>query len=217
MSNINREELYLAAFTNGLGLNFQFPNHIEIKDKDFGNKITKAGLWAANSQNIVLSNNVELTSIFEEISINGKKYDSTGFTFPVAPLSLDKNIFPNSSKANISDFHANWIKLQKDIKKIPPTNFQVFSETLYYVLKKYLSCLAVDDNTTYVNLFEFLKVRAAIAQSLYDVDTAKKEGETVSETMPLLLACADISGIQDFIITSRQKKPQKALKVGLFT
>jgi CRISPR-associated protein Csm1 len=210
MTNINREELYLGALVNGLKLDFNLPKDISENYKKDNEFIKKAGFWAAKTEKrIDLANEDLLHSIFEEILIDRKKPTSKTYTYPVKPLSLDKYIFPTLEKAKHSDFGDNWKELQADILKIPNANFQIFSETLHFVLKKYLSCLPVNKDLNYVNLFEYLKVRAAIAQSLFDFSTTTKKGV---EKMPLLLACADISGIQDFIYNITSKKASKSLK-----
>jgi CRISPR-associated protein Csm1 len=209
MGNINREELYLGALVNGLGLNLNLPKSISDNYKKDNEFIKKAGLWAAETEKISLSNEDLLYSIFGEILVNKKKPDSKNYTYPVKPLSLEEHIFPTTQRPNRSDFSNNLKELQEIVKNLPNANFQVFSETLYFVLKKYLSCLPVNSSLNYINLFEYLKVRAAIAQSLFDFNIGTEKG---SEKMPLLLACADISGIQDFIYNITSKKASKSLK-----
>jgi CRISPR-associated protein Csm1 len=211
MSDINREELYLGALVNGLGLELTLPNGISANYKNDNEYIQKAGRWAAKTEAIDLTKKHLLKSIFEKVLINEKTTDK-GYTYPVKPLSLGNDIFPSEKRATQNDFKYNREELQNDISNLPNSNFQVFSETLYFVLKKYLSCLPVSKDLDYVNLFEYLKVRAAIAQSLYDIDEAEKNGEDVNKTMPLLLVCADISGIQDFIYNITSKKASKSLK-----
>lgn len=137
--------------------------------------------------------NAHLTNIFEQIE-QGK---SNKF-FHLKPLDLEKETFiPQANKQG--DLSQVRTAFKNDYKNISQNSL----ETLFYLLKKHLSFVPVNSTESYINTFEFLKLRSAFAQCLY---------ENTEEPLPFLMLCIDISGIQGFIYNIASGKAAKSLK-----
>lgn len=137
-----------------------------------------------------------LTNIFAKIYGNEQSF------FHLKPLDLEKETFePKSEKKD--DFKKLKTDFETEYDKIPKNSL----ETLFYLLKKYLSFVPVNKDHTYINAFEFLKLRSAFAQCLYDFEQDK-----TTEELPFLMLCIDISGIQGFIYNIASGKAAKSLK-----
>lgn len=169
--------------------------------------------------------NRPLNSIFKNLSVyntEGKKVNTGGSGssfFSLNDLCIKDFIFPtNSPNVDQKAYHNLWNKFVDDFKKVPHNSFRVFTDTLYYVLQKYLWCIpasTLKDEVHDSNLFEHSKTTAALALCLYDycfennITEIKKLNE---DHRPVLLVSIDISGIQSFIYNISSKGAAKALK-----
>ena len=150
---------------------------------------------------------VQLTSIFNEIELKGEESRIPTKTFPFKPLSLVKeDIFPNDTNG---DFEKLQRSFWEEFVNLPggQNHPKIFTESLYYLLKKYTSCIPVSEHQTYLPLFEFLKIRAAIARSLYQASLVDATSD-----FPLQLYGIDQSGIQKFLYNISSNKAAKSLK-----
>ncbi|GJM35081.1 MAG: hypothetical protein DHS20C18_40820 [Saprospiraceae bacterium] len=151
---------------------------------------------------------VQLESIFNHLKVKEKSSNLETKHFPFQPLSLDKeDIFPTNDHGSFKELCEGFIQ---DFTRLPggAGEEQIFGETLYYLLKKYCSCIPVSEEVQYIQLFEFLKIRAAIALSLFYHNQAKEQTQEV----PFLLYCVDQSGIQNFIYNITSNRASKSLK-----
>lgn len=150
---------------------------------------------------------IPLECIFSYLIIRNSKDKEAIKNYPFSPLSLErKNIFPSNAVGNFDKLCQDFLR---DFERLPggSGNSKVYTETLYYLLKKYTWCIPVSNDFRYIQLFEFLKVRAAIALSLFRFEQTASVND-----LPLLLYCVDQSGIQDFLYNISSNKANKSLK-----
>ena len=193
-------------------LNFQnlkIPEWVYANTDDFKPYLEETEKVLLEGRNIVFDSTApsHLTCIFNDLLIEGQKGLSATGRYPFAPLSLEeRDIFPNDEPG---DFSVLCQDLQTEFQLLPgdAQNPRIFSESLYYLLKKYTWCIPVSEEVSHVQLFEFLKVRAAVARSLYEHARAQS-----NEKWPLLLYCVDQSGIQSFLYNIASSKAAKSLK-----
>lgn len=151
---------------------------------------------------------IHLECIFNYLQVNQEKSRQKVKYYPFVPLSLKReDIFPNPEGGE--DFKKLCEKFKEEFERLPgdENNPRIFSETLYYLLKKYTWCIPVSQQLPYIQLFEFLKIRAAIALGLYAHDLEEEK-----ERFPFLLYCVDQSGIQSFLYNIASNKAVKSLK-----
>ncbi len=217
MSN-NHTNIYLAALTYNLNNYF---SDIEKCFQSFGNSdsnipkslIEKADKWSRNSTNEIEFNAKKpepLQPITEYLTFDDCPATPAKHYFSFKPLSIEKDdIFPKEGKDGQGDHDTLWNDLKGELRKLKHINRTptTYTESLIFLLKKYLTYIPNDNNTPYTSLFEHIKIRAAIANCLYVVE---KEAE--SEEHALLLFCADISGIQSFIYDIASSKAARSLK-----
>lgn len=169
---------------------------------------------------------VPLHSIFNLISVNGKKVDEvTGY--PLTSLDISSTIFPqpitNESVKEDLDYKSLWNDFQDEFKNLPTDSWRGFIHSLLYLLKKYTwSIPSSTPDLPYVSLYEHLKSTAAIAGCLYDYYQEHSHGirqrsnsfslEVADGHEPLRFVSIDISGIQDFIYNIASAKAYRSLK-----
>ncbi len=159
-----------------------------------------------------------LYSIFEYLNIEKKKnYSTKNYQLPIEALTLTKSvIFPNIEQHG--NFSTLWKSFIGELRTLVSVTFteEAFTESFIFLLKKYFHALAVSDaeSMKFVSLFEHLKISAAMANSLqqYESDANKLQEKIGGGEKPLLLFCADISGIQTFIYNIASSKAAKSLK-----
>lgn len=100
------------------------------------------------------------------------------------PKALDIEVpFPSEGKYNkdkIKKQHLELLEyLNQELKKIPSSNFEPFFETLYFLLKKYTSTIALSKTEPDIALFDHLKTTTAIAACLYENSKEKEELERI--------------------------------------
>lgn len=180
-----------------------------------------ASRWAAKGNGIGENNQqgfFPLYSIFEHLHIKKKSnYTAKNYQLPLKALDLTQcAIFPNTEqKGSFGDLWQSFIKELQTLTNVTFT-LEAFTESFIFLLKKYFHALAVSDaeNMKFVSLFEHLKISAAMANSLqqYEKDFGKLQEKIGGGEKPLLLFCADISGIQTFIYNIASSKAAKSLK-----
>jgi len=165
---------------------------------------------------------IPLYSIFNKIN-NGNHNSAFG----LKALSIDEEgFFPSKiekKEDGISQekYAALWKQFKEEIEKLPTDSFDIFSEGLIYLLKKYTWC--IPSNTTdmeNVSLFEHLKTTAAFADCLYlyeqenpDDFVFSNNRLTIKENVkPVILLGGDLSGIQKFIYNIASRKAAVSLK-----
>lgn len=157
-----------------------------------------------------------LESLLEKIHLPEGEIESptkrrSEFTHKLVPLSLKKeDIFPNKFPEELlgEEYKILWEGFIKEIDNLPTNNFNIFLESLYYLLWKYTWCVpsAAYKSEPDISLFDHLKTTAAITACLFDwnIDREKEPRYT--------LLCGDISGIQKFIYNITSKGAAKGLK-----
>lgn len=190
------------------------PDCIEIKP-DFDAYLQRASRMALHGQQPLYeaSQPVGLQPISEFLQLlhQQEAYQPSGKTFAFRAMHTDpQSVMPTTEQQG--DIQQLWQAFETEYKKadeLTGKKLETFTETLYYVLKKYSSCIPAGNQATLrgISLFEYLKLRAAIAHCLYRVDLSEEQPE-----FPLLLFCADISGIQSFVYDIVRSKALKALK-----
>lgn len=151
--------------------------------------------------------NMRLYSIFQNIDI-GKKYAREGYYHRLVPIDISDKIFPiKQDSYDVQDFNKEYAsllesmveELERELGKDRHMNLQQEKERtynrIYYILERYTTFVPYSTSRcSDVSLFEYLKVRSAIATSL---NILQKSGEqNVSE---FILLAGDVSGIQSFI------------------
>lgn len=146
-------------------------------------------------------------------------------TFPIAPVSLTNEILKSESidlkslnnEEASSYYNRLWEEFITQIKDLPKDSTKGFLESFLQLLYKYTSNIPASTNDlAHISLYEHLKTTAAIASCLYDYqqDTGClfNDIKNNEETLPLLLSCWDISGIQKFIYNVSGEKAAVSLK-----
>jgi CRISPR-associated protein Csm1 len=177
---------------------------------------------------------VLLSAILQDVNINNTrppKGDKEWY-FDLKVLNFDKEIFPkqleSKSIQSLQDAYKNlWDQFNDEFKKLPTGNFDVFAESLYFLLKKFTWCIPASTlDYPDSSLFEHSKLVAAFADCLYryhqekpnsfDYDNSKfrikLKNEGSQKFYPVILLCADISGIQNFIYNISSKRAAKSLR-----
>lgn len=179
---------------------------------------------------------VRLESVFNSLNTEKGKNAESGYFMQLQAVSLEESsIFPEKDTVLKKEYGPLWESFFKEFEQIPTDpdsrSVEAFSETLLFLLKKYLSVVPastmrgeIPDTT----LYDHLKSTAAIAQSLFDYFHEKHPEKLADEDFipnsffdldknpdvqpPLLLFCGDINGIQKFIYNIASSKAGKSLK-----
>jgi len=173
---------------------------------------------------------VPLSSILQNVFVNYLRPEKGGkeYSFKLNPLSFSKYVvFPkdinNKTQTLQNDYKILWNQFVEEFKKLPTGSFDVFVESLYFLLKKYTWCIpASTQDYPDSSLFEHSKLVAAFADCLYRYhnnkpddfvyDSDKFRIKVKNGCYPVILLCADISGIQNFIYNITSKRAAKSLK-----
>ena len=159
-----------------------------------------------------------LKSVFAQIYDQEKGLSKA--SYPTQKLSLNREtIFP---RENVSpDYDSLWQEFLDEAEQLPSGDFEIFFESLFYLLKKYTWCVpsaAYRDHAD-ISLFDHSKVTAAIAWCLYELrDRLEPVEQFVSNrggngnTQVALLVGGDISGIQSFIYSISSDGAAKSLR-----
>jgi CRISPR-associated protein Csm1 len=148
--------------------------------------------------------NTPLRSLFAGAFGEKRSVDSD---YPVAALNTSEFFFP-SNQTNIAENYKNlWQQFEKEFKDLPVNNFDIFTDSLYYLLYRY-TCNIPSSTIDFpdISLFDHSKTTAALALCLYDHSFNKSKGNE------FLLIGADVSGIQSFIYDISSKGASKNLK-----
>ncbi len=239
--NIERYNMYLAALLHGVG-NFYQKTDMFLEKLSFGENITLtdfqqaiirlADAWSCSIDN----NNPEkgkqdslLKPIFQQLLIDSKGASNPNkYVYGLQAMDLGNQIFPkeislDGGKDVKKAYNALWESFIKEYQKISTDNIAAFAETLLHLLKKYTYYLPANDtNMQAVSLFQHIKMKAAIADCLsvycqektdsFDFTTSTNTIKIKDFHYPLLLFCADISGIQKFIYDIASQKAAVSLK-----
>lgn len=172
---------------------------------------------------------VELHSIFPEIQIAGKKQNAK-YSYHLGPLNLSdkKCFFPHAvNQESIHDlsneYSILWEKFCAEMLHLPIDSVEGFTESLVYLLKKYTWCIPSSTrDMANVSLFEHLKSTASFADCLFEYQEKYPENVLFDDKLkrisikegcyPVLMLCADISGIQNFIYNVASTKASVSLK-----
>ena len=190
---------YPQALCHGLPVNngdVNTPNNDELIDM--------AQQWAMGCKDVTVEYDALLTPFID--GIIGSK---TNMHYPIKPLSLKReSIFPTTAQESSQTIKDLWSDLDKEITKLNNLNLErnAHNETLFFLLKKYTSQIALNKNHSHLSLFELIKLRAAIANALNQVPNYGQSN------CPLIMFCADLSGIQDFLYNIAKSKAAKSLK-----
>jgi CRISPR-associated protein Csm1 len=140
-------------------------------------------------------------------------YQQQGYTFPFRAMGLaEEDLMPRQEAgqpAHVDQLWADFAREYQTVVALCGSNPATFTETLVFLLKKYTSCLPAGSSEALrpVALYEFLKLRASLAHCLLRVQQSEEQPD-----FPVLLFCADLSGIQDFVYNIVRTKALKALK-----
>ncbi|MEM7657621.1 MAG: type III-A CRISPR-associated protein Cas10/Csm1 [Bacteroidota bacterium] len=214
--------LLAYALTQGLSQYSGLPDPVlpdcVVVEADVDRWVRQAGLWALNGEQprVDAAQPVGLQPISECLQVltdeeKETAYVPSGQVFPFVPLDIsDAEVLPQA--APTGDYAALWKGFGQEYQKLVKltgARIDTFTESLVFLLKKYTSCIPVGQtgHQRGQSLFEYLKLRAAIAHSLYRAEQSRE-----NPAFPLLLFCADLSGIQDFVYDIVRSKALKGLK-----
>ncbi|MBL8195501.1 MAG: type III-A CRISPR-associated protein Cas10/Csm1 [Blastocatellia bacterium] len=130
--------------------------------------------------------------------------DLDKYFYPLKALELSEQIFPQviDSKQNYDkEFAELWSDFSHESAQLPTANLNVYLSSFVYLIHKYFWCLsATASNKQYLgfSLYEQCRISAALAACFYELEQAKKAGESI-KVKDLLIIEGDISGIQKFI------------------
>ncbi len=187
-----------------------------IDEATFDGYLQQAGRWVLNGESAgyEAQSPQPLAALAEYLSLfNDPAHQPRGYTFPYRPMGLaEGDVMPNRAEKSQADFDRLWQKFGEEYRqavKLCGKNPATFTETLVFLLKKYTSCLPAGSSEKLrpVALFEYLKLRASLAQCLMRVEQSEEQPD-----FPVLLFCADISGIQEFVYNIVRPKALKGLK-----
>lgn len=149
--------------------------------------------------------NVSMRSIFEAITLHNKEDSVWQSTYnkrlPMKTIELSMDYFPldKDTAMVVPDYKALWKAFEYEVKFIQTDSFNVFAETMLYLLEKYTS--RIPSSTQHlpdVSLYDHSKTTAAFAVCLHDFYRINKRLPTNDEK-PFLLIGGDLSGIQKYI------------------
>jgi CRISPR-associated protein Csm1 len=173
-----------------------------------------------------------LVPVFETLNIPLNENDiSEGnangvHEYPIGVLELNRErLMPVQANGNdkTPEYAKLWESFLKGLSSLRTNSSSVFTEELLALMKSHLWCVPASTNDfPYVSLYEHCKITGAIAHCLHRYwqenpdsmnDNAMK-GKVVlaEEHHPLLLFCADLSGIQKFLYDTGSTKAAKSLK-----
>lgn len=202
-----KENIYLSALISGLERiipgfgDLGFPKFAYDYSQELNELLPLCSKLALGT-NFDLSESSALEVIFQRVNFDNA-YNEAKQYYPRLPLTIKEDgIFPDADVAPNEEY---WKGFYKEFSDIPLANNSphLFTETFIYLLKKYASNVGLSKDLSYISLFEFLKIRAAFADSIHRSD---------SEEQPVLMLCADISGIQSFIYNILSSKAAKSMK-----
>lgn len=148
-----------------------------------------------------------LACIFNYLTVNKRYSEQETLYYPFMPLDLKReHLFPGHKGGTYEELCRGF---RNELSNLPgdAAHPEIYGQSLFFLLKKYFWCVPVSSELPYIQLFEFLKVRAAVALSLRAFDQA-----TAKEECQLQLYCVDQSGIQDFLYNIASNKAAKSLK-----
>lgn len=175
---------------------------------------------------------IPLHSIFDRMQANGRTGNGFhAYRLRALDISNEEAVLPFSlSSEAIESLKAGgqqkgyedlWKQFEDEFGRLPTGNYEAFSTSLLYLLKKYTWCIPSSTvDMPNVSLFEHLKTTAAIAGCLFDFQREQPEAFRfegrrllLKEGLdPLLMCCLDLSGIQNFIYDVASSKAYKSLK-----
>jgi CRISPR-associated protein Csm1 len=195
-------ERYFEGFTNSvLPKDFKFDsNSDEMKNLLQKASVCALGLSSMSNMNLKPS---QLQPILNFVKTNkNPKHTPNNSRFPFKPMTLERDsFFPDMEDGNYSTLSNSFIE---EYQRLPNANLKVHTDTLYFLLKKYASCISVHPEVPYVSAFDFLKTRAALATCFAN--------SSQNNLQPCLLVCADLSGIQSYLYDITRNKAAKSLK-----
>ena len=143
-----------------------------------------------------------LIPVFPQI-FEGKNTNKDTYYYPPSELSLNKLLQKGRYDTDeIDRLHSRlWDGFCGEIKKVSTNDFNVWINSIYYLLQKYTSFILSAGYQTRpdIPLFDHLKTTSAIAVSMYRWRKENNWLSPSSETKAYLLIEGDLSGIQNFI------------------
>lgn len=148
--------------------------------------------------------NTSLRSLFA--GAFGEK-NSVNSDCPVVALNTSGLFFPGNQNSIVKNYNDLWLQFEEEFKGLPVNNFEIFADSLYYLIYKY-TCNIPSSTIDFpdISLFDHSKTTAALALCLYDHSLKK------GEENEFLIIGADVSGIQSFIYNISSKGASKNLK-----
>lgn len=190
------------------------------KDVNWGkDKYKKVPLYAI-LQNVYISSNKPPKREKEwYFGLNPLNFDDEN----VSNILFPKEFYSNQINSFQSQYKEIWNKFVNEFKELPLGSFDVFVDSLYYLLKKYTWCISASTvDYPDSSLFEHSKMVAAFADCLYsyyqensdafDYKNDKNRLKLQEKKYPVVLLAADISGIQNFIYNISNKQAAKSLR-----
>lgn len=206
-----RDILVYQALTNGLSRFWKHNGKNEYLER-LTKQTTKLYNLIPTNNSIILSveqlvsqfapkgSNALLEAVTSKIDIDKKSTKKTDkYFYQYKPLSLSESIFPKKDVSQVStDQNGYWKAFWEDFDKLPDQSFQVYFNSLVYLLHKYTWCLPARTENSYLDfsLYEQSRITAALTVCLYDFNNSN---QVKAEQEELLLIEGDISGIQKFI------------------
>jgi len=168
---------------------------------DFSELYAQANVMALGKGKPKQTRGEMVESVFSNLIVN-EKNDSKKMYLPYQLSDLTE-VFPeetpkDTAKKAIVDLLSDLKKLDKKL------NIEALAKTLFFLQKKYHWGVSAGIEPETVSLFEMNKLRAGLAVCL------AKDG--IDKNYPFLLACGDVSGIQNFIYNIHSRKAAVALK-----
>lgn len=150
-------------------------------------------------------------------------------SFKLSPISIkEEDFFPTGYAEEFTNAKEEYAKLWEsfynEFDLLPNGSFDVFTNSLFYLLKKYFWSIpaATNEDFPFTSLFDHMKVTAAIAWSIQKYSEELPDGVSFNSSKnritieagqyPLQLVCIDLSGIQKFIYDISSKNAAKSLR-----
>jgi len=174
-----------------------------------------------------------LGNIFSVLSV--QNFEGKGIvsenrsSFKLNPINIiEGDFFPTEYSEDFAnakkEYSKLWQSFYDEFDLLPSGTFNTFTNSLFYLLKKYFWSIpaATNEDFPFTSLFDHMKVTAAIAWCLQKYSEEIPNGVTFNSSKnriniesghyPLLLVCIDLSGIQKFIYDISSKYAAKSLR-----
>ena len=168
-----------------------------------------------------------LQSLLECVNLAKEESRESKHCLPLQALSLENTIYPVLIKENtkedykklVKEFWKAFYKMPK-FKEFSDNTFRHLTYNLLSLFERFFSQVPASEtpnSPSDISLFDHLRIKAAIAEGLYEFHKDKFEHATLEDfksesEVKWLLVCGDFSGIQKFIYNIALKNAAKALR-----